>query len=419
MTRPIYCTAFPIATVLASSWDTELVKSVGVAMGSEAKEYGANVILGPGMNLQRDPLCGRNFEYHSEDPLVTGKMAAAMVSGIQSNGVGTSIKHFAVNNQETNRMSVNTIVSERALRELYLKGFEIAVKEGKPWTVMSSYNKVNGPYTAENPELLTTILRDEWGFDGYVMTDWGGGIDPVAIMKAGNDMIQPGSVDQFKAIMAAVESGELDEAVLDQNVARILTIMMKTPRYQGYQKSNKPDLKAHAEITRQAATDGMVLLENNDNTLPFGESIKTVAAFGNSSYDFISGGTSSGDVNEAYVISLIQGLENANYTVDGGLQEVYENYLKEAAAKAEGGQNMLAALLGGKIPAPEMPLDANYAKELATKADIALITIGRNAGEGGDRQAVPGDYYLTQVEKDLIKMLQMLFMLKAKKQWLS
>lgn len=342
-----------------------------------------------------------------------------MVSGIQSNGVGTSIKHFAVNNQETNRMSVNTIVSERALRELYLKGFEIAVKEGKPWTVMSSYNKVNGPYTAENPELLTTILRDEWGFDGYVMTDWGGGIDPVAIMKAGNDMIQPGSVDQFKAIMAAVESGELDEAVLDQNVARILTIMMKTPRYQGYQKSNKPDLKAHAEITRQAATDGMVLLENNDNTLPFGESIKTVAAFGNSSYDFISGGTSSGDVNEAYVISLIQGLENANYTVDGGLQEVYENYLKEAAAKAEGGQNMLAALLGGKIPAPEMPLDANYAKELATKADIALITIGRNAGEGGDRQAVPGDYYLTQVEKDLIKMLQMLFMLKAKKQWLS
>lgn len=413
--RTYYCTAFPIATVLASSWDTELVYRVGEAMGNEVLEYGADVLLAPGMNIQRDPLCGRNFEYYSEDPLVTGKMAAAMVNGIQSNGVGTSVKHFAANNQETNRMSVNTVVSERALREIYLKGFEIAVKEAQPWTVMSSYNKINGVYTSESHDLLTKILRNDWGFAGYVMTDWGGGSDVVAQMEAGNDMIQPGQPKQIRELITAVTEGRLDDAVLDQNLSRILGIMLKSPKYKGYAYSSNPDLQAHAAVTRQAATDGMVLLENKNQALPIAENLKKVAAFGNTSYDFVAGGTGSGDVNEAYTISLIEGLKNGGFETDEELTAIYETYIKDARAKAGTPKNWLAALMGGKEPVEEMPLAKALAAKMAGKADVALITIGRNSGEGGDREAVEGDFYLTATEKALIKDVTEAFRAKGKK----
>ncbi len=397
-----YCTAFPIGTVLASTWDTDMVYKVGQAMGNEVLEYGSDIILAPALNIQRNPLCGRNFEYYSEDPLIAGKIAAAMVNGIQSNGVGTSIKHFAVNNSETNRMSVNTIVSERALREIYLRGFEIAVKESQPWTVMSSYNKVNGVYTSESEDLLTKILRNDWGFNGYVMTDWGGGSDPVAQMVAGNDLLMPGQATSIMAIMDAVNDGTLDEAIIDRNVANMLRIMLKSPRYNGYQFSSNPDLAAHAAVTREAAASGMVLLENN-GTLPISNDLKKVAAFGNTSYEFIPGGTGSGDVNEKHTVSLIEGLTNAGFETDNELTSVYEEYIKVEKSKVDLSANPLAAIMGGTIPVTEMSVSKSLASQMASTADVALITIGRNSGEGADREPVEGDFYLTSTEKDLIK----------------
>ena len=410
-----YCTAFPIGTSLASTWDVELVYSVGQAMGNEVLEYGSAVILGPALNLQRNPLCGRNFEYYSEDPLVTGKIAAAMVNGIQSNGVGTSIKHYAVNNSETNRMSVNEIVSERALREIYLKGFEITVKEAQPWTVMSSYNKINGTYASESYDLLTTVLRDDWGFKGYVMTDWGGGSDPVAQMKAGNDLLMPGQATAINAIKEAVNNGSLDESVLDKNVSRILGIMLKTPRYKGYQNSNKPDLDAHAIVTRQAAAQGMVLLENNGSALPITTDLKKIAAFGNTSYELISGGTGSGDVNEKHTVSLIEGLSGRGFTVNEELASVYTKYIQDEKANRQGPVNALVALMGGMVPVKEMTLPKTLAAKMADANDVALITIGRNAGEGEDRKAEEGDFYLTSTEKDIISTVTEAFHAKGKK----
>ena len=233
-----FCTGFPVGTVLASMWDTERVEELTTAMGNEVLEYGADVLLAPGMNIHRNPLCGRNFEYFSEDPFLTGKTAAAYINGIQSNGVGVSVKHFAANNQEVNRMENDSRVSQRALRELYLKGFEIAVKEADPWTVMSSYNKINGEYTQQSHGLLTTVLRDEWGFDGIVMTDWGTKEGTVKAVNAGNDLMEPGMQVEIDRIIAAVKAGEISQEQLDKNVRNMLTYIVKTPRFNKYQYSN-------------------------------------------------------------------------------------------------------------------------------------------------------------------------------------
>ena len=399
-----YCTHFPIGTLMASTWNQELVENVGKAIGNEVLEYGADVLLAPALNIHRHPLCGRNFEYYSEDPVVTGKIAAAYVRGVQSNGVGTSIKHFAVNNQETNRMSTDAHVSPRALREIYLKGFEIAVKEGAPWTVMSSYNYLNGIYTSENKELQTTILRDEWGFKGMVMTDWFGGKDAVAQMEAGNDMLQPGMTKQYEELVKAVQEGRLDETVLNRNVKRILEMIVQTPHFRGYKFSNKPDLQAHAAITRQSATEGMVLLKNDNATLPLSNDIRKVALFGCTSYDFIAGGTGSGNVNRAYTISLLDGLKNAGYMVDDALKAVYEEYLKvekERLSKIERGMFM------PDVRPAEMPLTSQMVKEQVTKSDVALVTIGRTSGEFLDRET--SDFNISKEETQMLDLVTKTF----------
>lgn len=381
-----YCTHFPIGTLLASTWNQDIVERVGRAIGNEVLEYGADVLLAPALNIQRNPLCGRNFEYYSEDPLVSGKIAASYVRGVQSNGVGTSVKHFAVNNQETNRMANDAQVSPRAAREIYTKGFETVVKEADPWTVMSSYNYINGTYASENKELLTTLLRDEWGFKGLVMTDWFGGNDSPAQMRAGNDMLQPGYAKQYEDIVAAVKNGTLDAAVLDRNVKRILELIMKTPRFKKYAYSNNPDLKAHAAVTRETAAEGMVLLKNNDGTLPLKDSCKKVALFGCTSYDFIPGGTGSGNVNRAYTVSLLDGLKNGGYTIDTSLSREYDAHLQKEREriKAESDTSSLSAFMPIVLP-EELSFTADRLKRAVDENDVAIITVGRGSGEFRDR----------------------------------
>lgn len=406
-----YCTAFPVATLLASTWDTELIGNVGKAMGNEVHEYGVDVLLGPGMNIQRNPLCGRNFEYYSEDPLVTGKIASAMVNGVESEGVGTSVKHYAANNAETNRMALNVIAGTRTLREIYLRGFERVVKHAQPWTVMSSYNLINGTYASQNYDLLTKVLRDDWGFSGMVMTDWFGGKDPVAQVAAGNDLLMPGTPNQTKAILEGVKSGKVTVKDLDRNVTRILNLILQSPKFKGYKYSNKPDLKAHTLVARQAASEGMVLLRNVNSALPLPAEAKKVAAFGNSSYDIITGGTGSGDVNEAYSVSLVEGLQNAGFTINENLNALYSAYLKTAKE----GKKKSRGFMMGSEPIAEFTINSDIAGSMANISDVALITIGRNSGEGYDRSPGEGDFQLTAVEKETMKVVADAFHAKGKK----
>lgn len=408
-----YCTGFPIATLLASTWNVDLVKKVGTAMGNEVLEYGCDVLLAPGMNIHRNPFCGRNFEYYSEDPFLTGKIAAAMVNGIQSQGVGTSIKHFAANNQETLRTKNDVRVSQRALREIYLKGFEIAVKESNPWTVMSSYNYINGTYTQEDSELLTTILRNEWGFKGIVMTDWTGKRNTLAQVRAGNDLMMPGKDEQTAEIIEKVKKGELPVSYVDACVKRMLEYIVLTPRFKQYKFSNKPDLKAHAEITRTSAAEGMVLLKNFDNTLPLKANQQDIALFGITSYDFIAGGTGSGDVNKAYVVDLLQGLQNAGFGVQPRIKALYQNFKAYENERLQE-INKKRGWYWGPLRPQEPVVDQTFIDFRAQDCSTAVITIGRNSGEGGDR-GLKADFQLSETEFNLIANVTRAFHAKGKK----
>ena len=414
--RNYYATDIPVGTCLASTWNTDLVRKVGEAIGNETLEYGCDVVLGPGMNLHRNPLCGRNFEYYSEDPVVTGLMGTAFVLGVQSQGVGVSAKHFAVNSQESDRTRVDERLSQRALRELYLKGFEMMVRKSNPWTIMSAYNKINGIYAQGNKDLLTNILRNDWGYKGIVETDWIGKREDLPVeqeVAAGNDLLMPGYPAQVKDIVNAVKSGKLDINDVDRNVRRMLEYIVKTPRFKGYKYSGEPDLKAHAAITRQSSTEGMVLLKNNA-ALPI-RGLKTVALFGVNSYDFMSGGLGSGAVNVGYSVDMVTGLKNIGVATTPQLTEIYQNYVKYAKAKLKADKNpMMWFLNQGQPKLDEIDITERCVANEEPKADAAIITIGRQAGEGMDRQ-INGEFNLSKTEQDMIFRVSDAFHAKGKK----
>ena len=400
--RTYYCTGFPVGTHLAATWNADIIYKVGEAMGNEVKEYGVDVLLAPGVNIMRNPLCGRNFEYYSEDPLLTGKTAAAMINGVESNGVGTSIKHFAANNQEINRLDNDSRVSLRALREIYLRNFEIAIKEAQPWTVMTSYNYLNGRYTSEDKGLIETILRKEWGFEGMVMTDWAAGRNPCGQIESGNDMIQPGRWSDYLALTEGIRTGKLSEEALDKCVKRVLELVVRSPRFNGYKYSNNPDLKAHAALTREVASEGFVLLKNDSNTLPLNGAQK-VALFGSTSYKFIAGGRGSGDVRKAYVMDLRSGLLANGFSLSKKLDEAYMDHMKKEYERLAPRRALRRWYIYDLLPR-EMEYVYHYIDDAVADAETMIITIGRNSAEAFDRH-VERDFNLNSYELGMIHYL--------------
>ncbi|HFH9838167.1 TPA: glycoside hydrolase family 3 C-terminal domain-containing protein [Streptococcus suis] len=309
-------TCFPTAATLANSWNLDLVERVGQGLGAEASSLGVHVILGPGLNIKRNPLCGRNFEYYSEDPYQAGKLVAAMIRGIQSQGVAATPKHFAVNSQELRRMASDSIVDERTLREIYLTGFEIAVREGNPKAIMSAYNKINGIYANEDKRLLRDILRDEWGFTGFVVSDWGGSNDHVLGVESGSHLEMPGTITVGqKEIIDAVESGRLDEAVLDERVDELLTVVLELAQAE----KQSVDYAAQHELAHQAAAESIVLLKNEQGILPL-TSDKKIAVIGEFAQNPRYQGAGSSLINSKQLDTTVDSLKDYELSVVGYAQ---------------------------------------------------------------------------------------------------
>ncbi len=408
--RDYYPTDFVASMTLASTWDREAAFKVGQGIGNEVREFGLDWILSPSMNLIRNPLCGRNHEYYSEDPFLSGTIAAGYVRGVQSEGTAACPKHFIANNQETNRNSNISQISQRALREIYLKAFEIMVKESQPWTIMTSYNKLNGPYALQNRDLLTTIVRDEWGWKGMFVSDWNAGDDAVAAMEAGNDMLQPGQDKQYQAILDAAKSGKLSMDILNANVRRILEYIVKTHNFKGYPYQNEPPLKAHAQTVREVGADGIVLLKNS-GILPL--SVKRVALFGCTSYDWISGGAGFGGTSVGhYTVSLVEGLRSAGYEVYKPLISIYKQHLaSEEKRLFPNGRPPFS--LTPPARAEEKSFTSEEMNAAIDGSDVAIISLGRKSGEAADRSE--SDFYLKEGESQLIKAVSDAYHAKGKK----
>ncbi|WP_100406487.1 beta-glucosidase [Bacillus solitudinis] len=364
LNESIPATCFPPAATVANSWNVELGEKIGQYLGEEAVAQKVNVLLGPGINMKRDPLCGRNFEYFSEDPYHAGKLAAGYIRGIQSHGISACVKHFAVNNQEERRMSIDTIVDERALREIYLTAFEIAVKEGKTKTVMSSYNMLNGTYTNENIQLMREILRDEWKFDGVVVTDWGGSNDRVAGLQAGNELEMPTTAGETnQEIIQAIKSGKIKEDVLDECVNRLLDLIISTEEVYSKPQHTEFELDEHHKVALEVAEESIVLLKNEGNVLPLNKGIK-VAIIGDFAENPRYQGAGSSIVNPTILDNTLESLDGSGL-VSIGYEPGFERYGRKSRKKID------------------------QACALAKEADVVLLYIGLDEAteaEGLDRQ---------------------------------
>ena len=408
-----YATGFPTATVLASTWNPETVEAVGAAIGREALDYGVDVVLAPGINIHRSPLCGRNFEYYGEDPLQVGKTAAAFIRGIQSNGVGVALKHFAINNQELNRCAADVRIDQRTAREIYLKGFEISIKEASPKTVMSSYNRINGSFACENRAMITDLLRGDFGFKGMVMTDWGAGVDNAAIINAGNDNIQSGGAKRKKSVLQAVEDGRISMETLDAAVKRVLEMVVASPHFDPqYVPSQSPDFERNARIARAAAAEGIVLLENHGRTLPLKPC--RVALFGSAAYNWTPCGLGAADVHTSHTVDLVEGLENAGLWPESGVKKAYKAHLEGQREQIETLKKAVGHWRGASVRPSEIADVENLAKASLENSDIAFVVIGRNTAEGIDH-VVDNDFNLNKDEINLILSVSEIYHKAGKK----
>lgn len=383
----VKATCFPTSATIANSFDNDLAKKTGTALGEEAAAHEVNVVLGPGLNIKRSPLCGRNFEYFSEDPYLSGKMAAGFVSGIQSSGISACIKHFAANSQETRRMAMNSVVDERTLREIYLTGFEIAVKEGNPGAIMSSYNMLNGTYANENRHLLMDILREDFGFQGAVITDWGGSNDHVEGVRNGSTLEMPNpGLASVREIVRAVKTGKLSESDVDARVKELLELVFKTKEgldaFKNPYGSMDDMLKAHHQVAEEAAAQSAVLLRNEDGILPLKKGTK-VAIIGDFAEKPRYQGAGSSLVNSYMVDSINEVLKKDSHGLEViGYAQGYQREDKEDDALVK------------------------EACELAKKADVVLLFFGlteNSESEGLDRQHL-------RIPQNQIRLIQMLSM---------
>lgn len=391
---------YPSVHNISASWDSELISSVGEAIGKDALALGIDIVLAPGMNIQKNVLNGRNFEYCSEDPILTAAVSSAYVKGMQSSGAGACVKHYAANNQETARGTTSANVTERALREIYLKAFGIVVNDASPFTVMSSYNRLNGEYTSIRSDLLTGVLRDEFSFEGFVMSDWGSAGSVCEKVMAGNDLNMPGNAGDPGEIMSALKTGRVTMEALDTACENILSIVVKSATYLGLEMNTRINLSAHSKLAVSTAAETIILLKNDNSALPLAEG-SSIAVFGNGAYKTVFGGAGSGGVTASRKTTVFDGIRKSD--VFTAYNDVSDNPFRSCDHH------------DSLDPSKDVPVTEKYASEMANGADTALIVISRGSTEGSDRSSLEGDFNLNATEREMIENVSEAFRAKGKK----